>query len=89
MVGLSRSCGNKSHADHRHSEIHNGDYVGGEKLPRRGSDNLAESVQFGVLRGTYYGATCPGDLSTWQKSARSANPCSAGQLPGSFSKVAE
>jgi hypothetical protein len=60
--------------------------VGGEPLPRRGFDDLAGLVQFAVLRGTCYGATCPGDLSTWQKSTHSSVPSSFEQLPGSLLK---
>jgi hypothetical protein len=52
----------------------------GERLPRHRCDDLAESLQFRGVRGTDYGATCPRDLSTWQKSAHSSTPCSTGQL---------
>jgi hypothetical protein len=62
----------KNQADDRHSEIHVDGYVRDEGLSRRGFDDFAEPVQFTVLRGTYHDATCPGDLSIWQKSGRSS-----------------
>jgi hypothetical protein len=76
----------QNQTDDRQSENHVDDYLGDKGLPPRGFDRLAEPVQFAVLRGTYSGATCPVDLSTWQKSALSSTPCSSEQLLGSFLK---
>jgi hypothetical protein len=70
----------QNQTDDRQFEIQVDGYMGDTGLRCRGFDDLVEPVQFAVLPGTCYGATCSGDLSTWQKSASSSTSSPFGQL---------
>jgi hypothetical protein len=70
----------QNQTDDQQFEIQVDDYMGDTGLRCRGFDDLVESVQFAVLPGTSYVATCSGDLSTWQKSAWSSTSSSFAQL---------